>query len=97
MSAWLDCFLLAFNVFEPLLWIVLGLVCGILAKVLLPGRDPGGLLVTILIGMAGAMLGGWISTQLGFGSVTGFNLSSVIIATGGALVLLIAYRVIRGR
>ena len=80
-----------------LIWILLGLVCGILAKFLMPGRDPGGLIITILLGIAGAYVGGFLSTKMGYGTVTGFNLPSVIIATGGALVLLIAYRLIRGK
>ena len=80
-----------------LIWILLGLVCGILAKFLMPGRDPGGLIITLLLGIAGAYVGGFLSTKMGYGTVTGFNLPSVIIATGGALVLLIAYRLIRGK
>lgn len=79
-----------------LTWIILGLVAGILAKFLLPGRDPGGLIVTILIGIAGAVVGGWIGTKfLDVGSVTGFDLRSVGIATGGAVVLLMIYRMIK--
>ena len=77
-----------------LAWIVFGLLAGVIAKVLLPGNDPGGWIVTILIGIAGAVLGGWIGTQIGFGTVTGFNLKSFGIAVGGALLLLIGYRVI---
>ena len=77
-------------------WIIFGLIAGILAKVIMPGRDPGGFIVTILIGIAGAMVGGFISTALGFGDVTGFNLSSLGIAIGGALLLLFGYRKIKG-
>ena len=77
-------------------WIIFGLIAGILAKVIMPGKDPGGFIVTILIGIAGAMVGGFISTALGFGDVTGFNLSSLGIAIGGALVLLFGYRKLRG-
>ena len=77
-------------------WIIFGLIAGILAKVIMPGRDPGGFIVTILIGIAGAMIGGFISTALGFGDVTGFNLSSLGIAIGGALLLLFGYRKIKG-
>jgi uncharacterized membrane protein YeaQ/YmgE (transglycosylase-associated protein family) len=58
----------------------------------MPGNDPGGLIVTILIGIAGAFVGGYIGTALGFGDVTGFNLGSLAIATGGSLLLLFAYR-----
>lgn len=73
-------------------WIIMGLIVGILAKWIMPGRDPGGAVVTILIGIAGAFVGGYISTALGFGSVTGINFGSIVIAVGGALLLLFAYR-----
>ena len=78
-------------------WIVLGLVVGVLAKVIMPGRDPGGMVMTILLGIAGAVVGGWISTKLGLGVVTGFSLPSLAIATGGALLLLFANRQLRGK
>lgn len=73
-------------------WILFGLIAGILAKWIMPGRDPGGFIVTILIGIAGAVVGGFISTALGFGDISGFDLRSMFIAIGGALVLLFAYR-----
>lgn len=75
-----------------LTWILLGLVVGALAKFIMPGRDPGGLVITILLGIAGALVGGFIGTAVGLGTVTGFNLGSLAIATGGALVLLFGYR-----
>jgi uncharacterized membrane protein YeaQ/YmgE (transglycosylase-associated protein family) len=78
-------------------WIVLGLVAGVLAKVLMPGRDPGGLIVTIVLGIAGALLGGYLGTRLGFGSVSGFDLRSVAIAVGGAMLLLFLHRMLRRR
>ncbi len=80
-----------------LTWIALGLVVGILAKVIMPGKDPGGLVMTTLLGIAGAVIGGWVSTKLGLGVVTGFSLPSLAIATAGALVLLIANRKLRGK
>ncbi|HPA20023.1 MAG TPA: GlsB/YeaQ/YmgE family stress response membrane protein [Verrucomicrobiae bacterium] len=80
-----------------LTWILLGLVVGVLAKWVMPGRDPGGLIVTVLIGIAGAFVGGFISTRIGIGDVSGFNLLSLAIATGGAIILLILYRVIKRR
>lgn len=73
-------------------WIVLGLLVGLLAKWIMPGPDPGGLIVTMAIGIAGAFVGGYIGTALGFGTVTGFNIGSLVIATLGALLLLFAYR-----
>jgi len=77
-------------------WIVLGLVVGVLAKWIMPGKDPGGMIMTILLGIAGAFVGGYISTFLGFGSVTGLNPGSLVIATGGAILLLWGNRKLRG-
>jgi uncharacterized membrane protein YeaQ/YmgE (transglycosylase-associated protein family) len=76
-------------------WIILGLVVGIIAKFLMPGKDPGGIIITILLGVAGAIGGGYVSSAIGFGRVTGFDLRSLIIAVCGSLVLLIIYRVIK--
>jgi uncharacterized membrane protein YeaQ/YmgE (transglycosylase-associated protein family) len=76
---------------------VLGLVAGILAKIVMPGRDPGGLIVTILLGIAGALVGGYIGTQLGFGTVSGFDLRSLAISVGGAVLLLFLYRLLKRR
>ena len=73
-------------------WILLGLVAGVLAKMLHPGRDPGGIIVTIVLGIAGALVGGFIGTRLGFGNISGFDLRSVAIAVGGAILLLILHR-----
>jgi uncharacterized membrane protein YeaQ/YmgE (transglycosylase-associated protein family) len=78
-------------------WIVLGLIAGALAKWIMPGRDPGGIIVTIIIGIVGAMLGGWIGSMIGFGSVTGVNLGSIVTAVVGALILLAVYRMVKGR
>jgi len=75
-----------------LTWILMGLVVGVLAKWIMPGEDPGGILVTILIGIAGAMLGGFLASLIGLGAVTGFNLGSLVIAVGGAVLLLFLYR-----
>ena len=76
-------------------WIVLGLIVGIIAKIVMPGKDPGGIFITILIGIAGGFLGGSIGSYFGFGDVTGFNLTSILLATGGAVLLLIGYRIIK--
>jgi len=61
----------------------------------MPGKDPGGLIVTVLLGGAGAFVGGYVGSFLGFGTVTGFNLGSILLATGGAILLLILYRFIK--
>jgi uncharacterized membrane protein YeaQ/YmgE (transglycosylase-associated protein family) len=76
-------------------WIVLGLIAGILAKLIMPGKDPGGLIVTILLGIGGALVGGFIATQFGFGGVNEFSIHSLIIAIGGALLLLVGYRYLK--
>jgi len=73
-------------------WLILGLVVGIIAKFLMPGRDPGGFVITIIIGIAGAFVGGFIGSRIGFGSVSGFDLRSLLIAVGGAVLLLLIYR-----
>jgi len=73
-------------------WAVLGLVVGALAKWIMPGKDPGGFFVTMLLGIAGAMVGGFIGTFLGIGNVSGFNVRSVAIAIAGSLLLLAIYR-----
>jgi uncharacterized membrane protein YeaQ/YmgE (transglycosylase-associated protein family) len=78
-------------------WILLGLVVGVLAKWIMPGPDPGGMMITILLGVAGAFVGGIIGSFLGLGTVTGFNLGSLALATGGALILLWGYRQFRGK
>ncbi len=73
-------------------WLLFGLIVGALAKWLMPGKDPGGLFVTILIGIAGAMVGGFLASLVGIGGVSGFNFGSMIIAVAGALLLLWLYR-----
>ncbi len=78
-----------------LTWVVLGGIVGAIAKLIMPGKDPGGFIVTILLGIAGAIVGGYISALLGFGAVTGFNIISLVIAVVGALILLLLYRMIK--
>jgi uncharacterized membrane protein YeaQ/YmgE (transglycosylase-associated protein family) len=80
-----------------IIWVILGLIAGVLAKWIMPGRDPGGFIVTIILGIVGALVGGFISVQLGFGDVTGFNIGSIIIAVLGAILLLFIYRMIKSR
>lgn len=78
-------------------WIVLGLIAGLLAKLVMPGKDPGGFIVTIVLGIAGAFVGGWIGTQLGIATFNGFTLQGILVATAGAVVLLLLYRFIKKR
>jgi len=78
-------------------WIILGLLAGGIAKFLMPGKDPGGCFITIILGVLGASVGGWLGTQLGFGSVQQFDLRGLGISIVGSLVLLLIYRVIAGR
>lgn len=77
-----------------LIWIVVGLVAGGLAKLIMPGKDPGGIIVTILLGIGGSILGGWLATLLlgGAGGPAGL-IGSII----GALILLGIYRMLAGR
>ncbi|WP_028116585.1 GlsB/YeaQ/YmgE family stress response membrane protein [Ferrimonas senticii] len=73
-------------------WIILGLIAGALAKWLMPGKDGGGWLMTMVLGIAGAFVGGYLGTLLGLASqVDGINLPSLITATVGALVVLLIY------
>jgi uncharacterized membrane protein YeaQ/YmgE (transglycosylase-associated protein family) len=76
-------------------WLILGLIVGIIAKMLMPGKDPGGVIMTIILGIAGAFIGGYISSNLGLGSLTGFDIRSLGIAVVGSIVLLLIYRRIK--
>jgi uncharacterized membrane protein YeaQ/YmgE (transglycosylase-associated protein family) len=78
-----------------LTWIILGLVAGLIAKFVMPGNDPGGLLITILVGIAGAVIGGFVASAIGFGAVSGINIQSIGIAAVGAFVLLFARRMLK--
>jgi uncharacterized membrane protein YeaQ/YmgE (transglycosylase-associated protein family) len=87
-------------------WIVFGLIAGLIAKAIMPGRDPGGAIITILIGIAGSLIGGFIGQALfGYGravndssdlSQPGF-LMSLVLSVVGAIVLLALYRLVKGR
>jgi uncharacterized membrane protein YeaQ/YmgE (transglycosylase-associated protein family) len=76
-------------------WIVMGLVVGVLAKWIMPGDDPGGIVLTAVLGIAGAFVGGFIGSLLGLGTFTGFNLGSVVLAVAGALLILWGHRRLR--
>ena len=76
-------------------WVVFGLIAGALAKLLMPGKDPGGFFVTVIIGIVGAIVGGFIGTQLGFGGISGFDVRSFLVAIAGAMLLLFGYRLVK--
>lgn len=87
-------------------WIIFGLIAGLIAKAIMPGKDPGGVIITILLGIAGSLIGGFIGRALfGYGrtasdsgdiSQPGF-LMSMVLAVVGAIILLALYRLIKGR
>ena len=74
-----------------LLWALFGLIAGAIAKFVMPGKVPGGIVLTILLGIAGAVLGGFIGAQLGFGDISGFDLRSMLLAVGGGVLVLLVY------
>ena len=78
-------------------WIVLGLIAGAIARGVMPGRGPKGILVTMVIGIVGAFLGGFIGTALGMGSVDGFDLRSLFLSVVGAVALLLGYRALASK
>jgi uncharacterized membrane protein YeaQ/YmgE (transglycosylase-associated protein family) len=77
-------------------WIIVGLIAGVLAKLIMPGDDPGGIIVTIILGMVGAVIGGFLLSMLGIGATgTGF-IWSIIAGIIGSLILLAIYRAVIG-
>jgi uncharacterized membrane protein YeaQ/YmgE (transglycosylase-associated protein family) len=80
-------------------WIVLGLIAGAIAKAILPGDDPGGIIVTTIIGIVGAIIGGFVASSLGIGDRDEFfDISTWLCAIGGSILLLLIYRLAtRGR
>ena len=78
-----------------LYWIILGLIAGVLANFIMPGKGSGGLIITILLGIAGAFFGSWVGGFFGIGSFGTLSLASIATATGGAVLLLFIYRMIR--
>jgi uncharacterized membrane protein YeaQ/YmgE (transglycosylase-associated protein family) len=81
-----------------LLWALFGLIAGAIAKFLMPGKQPGGILLTIVLGIIGAIVGGFIGAQVGWGDVTGFDIRSMLLAVGGGVLVLFIYGLLaRGR
>jgi uncharacterized membrane protein YeaQ/YmgE (transglycosylase-associated protein family) len=77
-------------------WIVIGAIAGVLGKLIMPGRDPGGFVITIILGIVGAFVGGLVVGLFGGSGVTGFNIWSILVATLGAIILLAIYRAFAG-
>jgi uncharacterized membrane protein YeaQ/YmgE (transglycosylase-associated protein family) len=75
-------------------WIIIGLIAGALGKLIIPGDDPGGIIVTILLGIAGAVVGGFLAGLIGLGG--GGILWTIVVATLGAIILLAIYRAVVG-
>lgn len=93
----------SFGLFEEddvgiIAWILIGLLAGAIAKLLLPGKDPGGIIITMLIGIVGGLLGGWLGKVIfGVDSIDGFfDLSTWVAAIVGSLILLVLYRAVTG-
>ena len=79
-------------------WIVFGLIAGVIAKAIMPGRDPGGAIITILLGIAGSVIGGFIGRSLFYRAESEpGTIMSMVFAVIGAIILLAAYRLIKGR
>ena len=74
---------------------MLGLVAGFVAKLILPGDDPGGFIVTAIIGIVGGVVGGFVGSLIGLVGVDGLNIGSIILAIVGAMILLIGYRMVK--
>lgn len=79
-----------------LAWIIFGLIAGIIAKFIMPGRDGGGIILTCVLGIVGAVVGGWLATMFGFGGdISGFDFRSFVVAVIGAIVVLALFRLLR--
>lgn len=73
-------------------WIIVGLIAGAIAKMIHPGEDPGGWIASLIIGLVGSMVGGWVFSLVGFSSGSGLNLYSILVAVVGAVICLALYR-----
>jgi uncharacterized membrane protein YeaQ/YmgE (transglycosylase-associated protein family) len=81
-----------------LAWIIVGLVAGAVAKLLMPGNDPGGIIITILLGIAGAIVGGFIAVALNISNgIDDFDVGTLVLAVLGAMLLLFGYRLLVGQ
>ena len=78
-------------------WVLFGLVTGAIARFFVPGSGVYGLVVTAVLGVVGALVGGFIGAQLGIGAVDGFDLRSIVVAVGGSVILLLGYRAVGRR
>ncbi|EIT1281152.1 GlsB/YeaQ/YmgE family stress response membrane protein [Escherichia coli] len=77
-------------------WIIFDLIAGIIAKLIMPGHDGGGFFLTCILGIVGAVVGGWLATMFGIGgSISGFNLHSFLVAVVGAILVLGIFRLLR--
>src|SRR5205085_8749057 len=79
-------------------WIIFGAIAGAIAKLLMPGKDPGGFIITIILGIAGAVIGGWVGKAIwGSSGANDWSIGSFALAIAGAILLLFIYRMIAGR
>ena len=84
-------------------WIVVGLIGGVIAKMIVPGDDPGGagpigIIITIVLGIVGALLGGFLAVAMGISNgVDDFDIGSILLSIVGAVIILVAYKAIAGR
>lgn len=77
-------------------WIIFGLIAGAIAKLIMPGNDGGGFFLTCVLGVVGAVVGGWLATMFGFGgNISGFDMHSFLVAVVGAIVVLGIFRLLR--
>jgi uncharacterized membrane protein YeaQ/YmgE (transglycosylase-associated protein family) len=81
-----------------LAWIVVGLIAGAIAKMLMPGNDPGGIILTILLGIAGAIVGGFVAVALNISNgVDDFDIGTIVLAVLGSMLILFGYRMVVGQ